>query len=83
MPIGVASISLICPMPGASIERTWSGSFLPASDDESAGTRLSRISVVLPEPDTPVTTVSFPFGMSTSSGFTVCMAAVDRWIRPS
>lgn len=27
-----------------------------------AGTRLSRISVVLPEPDTPVTTVSLPLG---------------------
>ena len=30
--------------------------------------------VVLPEPDTPVTTVSRPLGMATSSGFTV-------WIR--
>ena len=27
--------------------------------------------VVLPEPDTPVTTVSRPFGISTSRGFTV------------
>ena len=27
--------------------------------------------VVLPEPDTPVTTVSRPFGISTSSGLTV------------
>ena len=36
-----------------------------------AGMRLSSTMVVLPEPDTPVTTVSRPFGISTSSGLTV------------
>ena len=59
------------------------GSGLPAVCAASAGTRLSRISVVLPEPDTPVTTVSRPLGMSTSSGLTVWMASVERWMRPS
>ena len=47
-----------------------------------AGARLSRISVVFPEPDTPVTTVSRPLGMSTSRGFTVWIAPVERWMRP-
>ena len=56
---------------------------MPAVCAASAGTRLSRISVVLPEPDTPVTTVSRPLGMSTFSGLTVWMASVERWMRPS
>ena len=47
-------------MPGASTARTCLGSLRPAMDASSAGMRLSRISVVLPEPDTPVTTLSRP-----------------------
>ena len=39
--------------------------------------------MVLPEPDTPVTTVSRPLGISTFKGFTVWMAAVERCILPS
>ena len=44
--------------------------------------RLSKTRVVFPEPDTPVTTVSRPLGISTSRGFTVWIAPVDRRIRP-
>ena len=48
----------------------------------SAGIRLSSTMVVLPEPDTPVTTVRRPLGISTSSGLTVWMESVERWIVP-
>ena len=82
MPMGVASISLIRVIPGASADRTWPGSGRPAVAASRPGIRLSKIRVVLPEPETPVTAVSFPLGMSTSSGFTVWMAPVDRWMRP-
>ena len=78
MPMGVASMSLTCAIPSASIERIWAGSALPLMTASSAGTRLSSTIVVLPEPDTPVTTVSRPLGISTSSGFTVWMEDVDR-----
>ena len=44
--------------------------------------RLSSTSVVLPEPDTPVTAVSRARGTSASSGFTVCSASVSRWMAP-
>ena len=56
---------------------------VPPDNAASPGTKLSRISVVLPEPDTPVTTVSRPLGISTFKGFTVWMAAVERCILPS
>ena len=82
MPIGVASMSFTCAMPSASTALTWGGSGLPAVCAASAGTRLSRISVVLPEPDTPVTTVSRPLGMSTSSGLTVWMASGRKMDAP-
>ena len=36
----------------------------------------------LPEPDTPDTTVRRPLGISTSSGLTVWMESVERWIVP-
>ena len=81
--MGVASMSFTCSMPSASMERTCSGSFFPRISDSSPGIRLSRISVVLPEPDTPVTTVSFPFGISTSRGFTVWISDVESRIFPS
>ena len=38
--------------------------------------------MVLPEPDTPVTTVSRPLGRSTARGFTVWIAPVARWMGP-
>ena len=38
--------------------------------------------VVLPEPDTPVTTVSRPLGKRTSSGLTVWMGPVERATAP-
>ena len=57
------------------------GASLPTAASRP-GTRLSRIRVVLPDPDTPVTTVSRPLGRSTSRGFTVWMAPVDRWMFP-
>ena len=38
--------------------------------------------VVLPEPETPVTTVSRPLGMRTSRGLTVWIAPVDRRMVP-
>lgn len=56
---------------------------LPFIFASSAGTRLSSTIVVLPEPDTPVTTVSRPLGMSSSKGLTVWMLPVERWIAPS
>ena len=58
------------------------GSALPAMVASSAGIRLSSTMVVLPEPDTPVTTVRRPLGISTSSGLTVWMESVERWIVP-
>ena len=78
MPMGVASMSLTCAMPSASTARIWAGSALPLIFACSAGIRLSSTMVVLPEPDTPVTTVSRPFGISTSRGFTVWIRSVDR-----
>ena len=38
--------------------------------------------VVFPEPETPVTTVSLPWGMATSKGFTVWMAPVAKRMTP-
>ena len=69
-------------MPAASRTRTWAGGFSPAAAALSAGTRLSSTSVVLPEPDTPVTAVSRPRGTSTARGFTVWSASVSKWMRP-
>ena len=60
--MGVASMSLTCSMPSAVTALTWDGN--ARGTGSRAGTRLSRISVVLPEPDTPVTTVSLPWGFS-------------------
>ena len=82
MPMGEASISFTCRMPSASIPATCSGSFAPAVFAASPGTRLSSTIVVFPDPDTPVTTVSLPFGMLTSSGFTVWSRVVLIWIHP-
>ena len=75
-------MSLARVMPPASTPFTWAGRELPAAAAARAGRRLSRIRVVLPDPDTPVTTVSRPLGRSTSRGFTVWMAPVDRWSLP-
>ena len=83
MPIGVASISFTLRMPSACTLSTCSGSFCPLVAAASPGTRLSKISVVLPLPLTPVTTVSLPLGISTASGFTVWMAPVSRWRHPA
>ena len=83
MPMGVASMSFTRSMPSAVTWRTWGGMGLPAVRASSPGTRLSRIRVVLPEPETPVTTVSRPLGRSTSKGFTVWMASVAKRMRPS
>ena len=82
MPMGVASMSLTWAMPAASTVRMCAGSGLPLIFASSAGIRLSSTMVVLPEPDTPVTTVSRPLGISTSKGFTVWTRFVDRWILP-
>ena len=78
MPMGAASMSFTCAMPSARISRMCGGSARPPMLASSAGIRLSSTMVVLPEPDTPVTTVSRPFGMSTSSGWTVWICDVDR-----
>ena len=83
MPMGVASMSFTCAMPSASTAFTCPGRAVPFTLACSAGMRLSRMRVVLPLPDTPVTTVSRPLGRSSSSGFTVWMASVERWMRPS
>ena len=70
MPIGVASINLTCRICSLK-SRYMAGKFFPGYFSFKPGIRLSRISVVLPEPDTPVITVSLPCGISTSNGFTV------------
>ena len=80
MPMGVASMSFTCSMPSARMSVTWSGIRFPRVNASNAGTRLSKIRVVLPDPETPVTTVSRPLGISTSNGFTVCISLVDRCI---
>ena len=54
----------------------------PAMRALSAGTRLSSTSVVFPEPETPVTTVSRPFGISRPSARTVCSGFVRSATRP-
>ncbi len=85
MPMGVASMSFTRWMPGASTAVTCAGSGCPAMTASRPGTRLSRIRVVLPEPDTPVTTVSRPLGMVTARGFTVWIAPVVQveWSPPA
>ena len=82
MPIGVASISFTCEIPAGSTERTWAGRGAFAIAASIPGTRLSRMSVVFPEPETPVTTVRRPLGIFTSSGFTVWIAPVARETAP-
>ena len=81
-PMGVASMRFARSMPAASTRFTWEGSALPFAFAASAGMRLSSTSVVLPEPDTPVTAVRRPRGMAVSSGFTVCSAPVASSMRP-
>ena len=78
MPMGVASMSLTCAMPSALTDRMCGGSAWPLMPASSAGIRLSSTMVVLPEPDTPVTTVSRPLGIVTSSGLTVWICVVAR-----
>ena len=82
MPIGVASISFTWEIPAGSTERTWEGRGVFAIAASMPGTRLSRIRVVFPEPETPVTTVRRPLGIFTLSGFTVWMAPVEREMAP-
>ncbi len=81
-PMGVASMRFARSMPAASMRLTWEGSFALLAFATSAGMRLSSTSVVLPEPDTPVTAVRRPRGMATSSGFTVCSASVASSMLP-
>ena len=82
MPMGVASMSFTFRIPGARISRTGEGRGAPWTEAARPGTRLSSTRVVLPEPETPVTAVSFPLGRSTSRGCTVWSGPVDRWIFP-
>ncbi len=77
MPIGVASISFTWEIPAGSTERTWEGRGVFAIAASMPGTRLSRIRVVFPEPETPVTTVRRPLGIFTLSGF-YCMDGTGR-----
>ena len=80
--MGVASIRFARLMPSAASAVTCSGSASPAAAWASAGMSVSSTSVVLPEPDTPVTAISRPRGMSMANGFTVCKPLDSRWIRP-
>ena len=82
IPIGVASISLTCRIPSAVTDLICPGSGLLLMTASRAGIRLSRISVVLPEPETPVTAIIRPLGKSASSGLTVWICPVERWILP-
>ena len=59
-----------------------SGSFFPFMAASSAGIRLSRIKVVLPEPDTPVTAVILPLGILTANGWTVWIFRVASLMIP-
>ncbi len=83
MPMGVASMSFTCLMPSAVTRFMCSGIRLSFISALRAGIRLSSISVVFPDPDTPVTAVSLPFGISTVRALTVCMGEMERLIRPS
>ena len=83
IPIGVASISFTWLMPGADTAFTCAGSASPRTCACRPGIRLSRINVVFPEPDTPVTAVSRPFGIFTVNGFTVWIWSVVISILPS
>ena len=74
VPIGVASMTLTRLTPPASTDSTCSGNGIPDMTAWRAGTKLSNTMVVLPDPDTPVTTVMRPIGISRSRGCTV-------WIR--
>ena len=69
-------------MPSASTVRTCIGSFSPFAWAFSAGIRLSRIMVVLPDPETPVTAVRRPRGSFTSRACTVWMGSVAMRIVP-
>ena len=82
VPMGAASMRHTRRMPSASTAFTWSGSVPPDTAAVSAGTRLSRMTVVLPEPDTPVTAVSRPFGTASSSAWTVWSGPVRSRIVP-
>ncbi len=83
MPMGEASISFTWAMPSAVMLFTCAGKCSPFNFASSPGIRLSNTIVVFPDPDTPVTTVSRPLGMSISRDFTVWIASVDRWSFPS
>ena len=83
MPMGDASIKLARRMPSASTVFTGKGSFSPAQCAASPGIRLSSTSVVFPEPDTPVTAVSLPLGITTFSACTVWIGHVSMRIVPS
>ena len=82
MPMGVASMRFARRMPSASIAVTCSGSVWPVAAAVSAGISVSSTSVVLPEPDTPVTAMSRPLGISIAKGFTVWSPLDSRWMRP-
>ena len=73
---------MTCLIPSASIFTICSGIFFGEVKESSAGTRLSKTIVVLPEPETPVTTVNLPFGMSIFRGLTVWIEFVSKWILP-
>lgn len=68
-------------MTSGAIFRMASGSGCPAARAFSAGNRLSRTRVVLPEPEAPVTAASRPRGMYRSRAWTVCSGAARRWMR--
>ena len=71
IPIGVASMSFICDIPSHLTSFICSGSLVLLIEAVSAGIKLSNTKVVLPDPETPVTTVNLPFGIFTSIAFTV------------
>ena len=71
MPIGVESTMRTRSTPAGSIEVTCAGSGRSSVLASIAGTSDSRIIVVLPEPETPVTAVSRPRGIATSRARTV------------
>ena len=76
-PIGVASIRCALDTPSASRSRTCVGCGDLSIRDCKAGINISSTIVVLPEPDTPVTAVSRPRGISTDNGPTVCRRSVS------
>ena len=82
MPIGVASISFTCFMSGASIERTWSGSFFFFVHCFQTGDQTFQYQGSLSGTGNSSDQGKPAFWNIHFRGFTVWIAEVERWILP-